>query len=315
SLGEGDPKPDQVRRLRRELALLAAEDRRGADAYAWLGALGPGDPEAVAGVMPYLFPGVHPAVALGPGGRPSGLGSGARFAPLLPPGTAEEEAQGIFWREAFARGLTVDDTTFDLRLKLDGSGVLVEFENVVGPAVEVSVVLPAPDGFRLKSLYRDWELEDLPEGESEDSVDWAGVPIALTVKAGDLDPSVFARMARTRSRMPGAPGAALPAVLAEQGFELRVPASIARPGADALSETPDEPDEPEEPDEWDWIRQAFQRASGVRCALTRVEDPAAPPSVSGALAPYRIDFTRADDPVALRRRITSALEARVRGGS
>lgn len=289
--GEGADAPREARML---LVRLAAEDERPDDAYAWVRSFGADDPRALAGSLPYLFPGVPLDHRLGPRGKPAPMAEGVVLRPVVPPATDEDGAR-LPWCEAVARGLRIGETTFDMKLKLDGSGVVVQFEEVVGPPVKAKVVLPRLPGARLKSLYVDWELAELPEGADAGTHDWSGTPVEVVIQPSELASSVFGRVAGVPGRLPASPAGALPSALRESGIELVVPG--AAPGA-----------------RWEAIGAAIAAAAGVEVEVIGAVEAAsrvgaeAPPAPS----PTRIDLAGSGDPERLRRALMGAVEARYR---
>ena len=273
------------------LAGLAARDGRVEDAYRWIAAFGAGDPEALAGSVPHLFPGFPMETVLGPGGRPAPLDEGVLLRPQLPPRSAAAVPGSIETRRATARRLVVGAATFDLMLKVDGSGVIAELTHVAGEAAELRVALPAPAGFRLKSVYVDWELQSPDEGTDPAEVDWAGIPLPVRVPPGDEPVSLFARLDRRDVPLPTAPAptAPLPASLEAEGFLLVL--------ADG-----------ERTARWDAMAGSLQSALGVP---VRVAAPPLLRSRPKGPVPTALRFDLAPDPEALRRRITGAVEARL----
>jgi len=276
------------------LVRLAAEDARPDDAYAWVRSFGADDPRALAGTLPYLFPGVPLDHRLGPRGKPAPMDEGVVLRPVVPPATDEDGAP-LPWCEAVAKGLQVGETTFDMKLKLDGSGVVVQFEGVVGPPVKAKVVLPRLPGARLKSLYVDWELAELPEGSDARTHDWSGTPVEVVIQPSELASSVFGRVGRVPGRLPASPDGALPSALRESGIELVVPG--------------------EEPDaRWEAIGAAIAAAAGVEVEVIAAVEAAA--RIGGAAPPApratRIDLASSGDPERLRRALMGAVEARYR---
>lgn len=272
------------------LCRFAARDDRPDDAYRWASALGAGDPEGLAGVVPYLFPGVPFGTALGEAGRPGPLDASATLRPLLPPATERLPFGQIQWREATASGLQAGDARFDLMVKVDGSGVVAEFREIQGGRGAIDLVLPAPAGYRLKSLYVDWEKVPLPEGADARTIDWSRHPVRVPLDPEEGSYSVFARLAPLPAELPTPPGAALSAALLEAGLEVRTGA----PSPAALDD----------------VVGAWGRAVGVETRV-RVAVPPDEPA-GGAVRGAVIDLTRSADPARLMRAVTSAIERRAR---
>ncbi|MEM1447817.1 MAG: hypothetical protein AAF726_02690 [Planctomycetota bacterium] len=284
----------------RRLVQIARADGRIEDAYAWVVALGAGDAAGLASIVPRMFPGIDPRVPLGPGGRPQGLADGAVLRPCLPPRSSAARPGTIEVRRATARGLRIGDTTFDMLLKVDGSGVVCDLDHVSGGPVKLRLALPAPEGFRLKSAYLDWDQLTLPEGEDAASYDWAGVPLEIDLVPSEDSFTVFARLDRRTQPFPTPPaaGATLPRATRDEGFVL-----VLR-----------EPDEGAVPvNEWKGVAAAWSRALGLPVEVRVVADDAEAARVGGASAPVAIRLDRAPDPIALRRLVTSAIETRLRG--
>lgn len=283
---------DERSKERREaiarLCRFAARDGRPEDAYRWAAALGAGDAEGLAGVVPYLFPGVPFGTELGAAGRPGPLDAKATLRPLLPPATERLPFGQIQWREARAKGLQAGDAGFDLMVKVDGSGVVAEFQEIKGGAGTVDIVLPAPAGYRLKTLYVDWEKVPLPEGADAATIDWSRRAVRVPLDPEEGSYSVFARLAPLPAELPTPPGGGLPAALLEAGLEVR-----AAEGAPAALED---------------VVRAWGSAVGVEARLRRGVARGEGPGrgVNGAV----IDLTRSADPDRLLRAVTSAIERR-----
>lgn len=270
------------------LCRFAARDGRPDDAYRWAAALGAGDAEGLAGVVPYLFPGVPFGTPLGDAGRPGPLGPATTLRPLLPPATERLPFGQIQWREATAAGLRSGDARFDLMVKVDGSGVVAEFREIQGGRGAIDLVLPAPAGYRLKSLYVDWEKVPLPEGADAKTIDWSRHPVTVPLDPEEGSYSVFARLAPLPAELPTPPDGSLPAALLEAGLEVR---------------TGDGP-----PPALRDVVRAWGRAVGVEARVRQAASPDAPAGrrVHGAV----IDLTRSADPARLLRAVTSAIERR-----
>lgn len=284
SAGTSTDRREAVARLCR----FAARDGRPDDAYRWASALGAGDPEGLAGVVPYLFPGVPFGTPLGDAGRPGALEPATTLRPLLPPATERLPFGQIQWREATAAGLQAGDARFDLMVKVDGSGVVAEFREIQGSRSAIDLVLPAPAGYRLKTLYVDWEKVPLPEGADAKTIDWSRHPVTVPLDPEEGSYSVFARLAPLPAELPTPPDGALPAALLEAGLEVR---------------TGDGP-----PPALQDVVRAWGRAVGVEARVSQsvaLDEPAGR-RVHGAV----IDLTRSADPARLLRAVTSAIERR-----
>ncbi|MEM9383332.1 MAG: hypothetical protein AAGB93_25545, partial [Planctomycetota bacterium] len=259
-----------------------------------------GDAEGLAAAVPRLFPGIDAAVALGPGGRPPGLPDGATLRPCLPPRSSAAQPGSIEVRRATARELRVGDATFDMLLKVDGSGVVCDLENVRGGPAKLQLFVPAPAGFRIKSAYLDWQQQRLPEGEDPETFDWSRVPLEIDLAPGEESFTVFARLDRLVRPFPTppSPDAALPRATQERGFVL----VLGEPG-------------PADPpiEEWKGVASAWSRALGLPVDVLVAADDLEAARAGGASAPVAIRLDRAPDPTALRRLVTSAIEARLRG--
>lgn len=295
--------PAEGREAAARLMGFAARDGRPEDAFAWAKTLGAGDPAGVAGTLPYLFPGVPLGARLLGGGRPAPLPNGTLLSPILAAPRAPDAPMGIVWREAKARGLEVGGATFDMELKIDNTGVVVDFEAVQGTESTLRLSLPAPEGYRLKALFVDWEKIPLPKGADPLRFDWAKIPIEVLLKERDSTYSIFARIAPLTSSLPTSPKASrgLPNALLESGLEIRIAQGDGVP--------------------WDAIARAWAKAAGVetRTIVMRPGGPMPPAAGDGPGSPKVrgtvLDFTRCPDPVRLRRQITAAIEARIRSGS
>ncbi len=303
--GEHRPKvsPASERAGRREasafLMQFALEDGRAEDAFRWLQGLGADDPEALAGLLPTLFPGVPAGTELLPGGHIPALPNEVFLRPQLPPQPRAPEVRG-FSRRSTCRGLIIGESTLDLVLKLDGSGVVAEFTHRGGPAVTLIVQLPAPAGRRLKSLYVDWDLQTPPEGSDEATFDWSTTPLKITIQPQPTGPdapgydesfSVFARLDMVRGGIPASPSGGLPRAMIEGGLELHV-------GAPTPKAVPALP--------WQDLAKAWQMASGVPVRVTTAA------GASGAIRGTAIRFDQAQNPRRLARQVTSAIEGRRR---
>jgi len=288
----GTQVPERRREALSTLLGLAASDGRMDDAYGWIGAFGAGDAPALAGSIPYLFPGLDPTMELGGGGRPAPLSEGALLRPQFPPRSAAAVPGSIENRRVTARGLRVGSTTFDLMLKVDGSGVIAELTHVAGDPAEVRVALPAPAGYRLKSVYVDWELQELEEGTDPDKADWAGAPLTVRVAPAEDPISLFARLDRVDLPTPTPPSSAgpLPGPIAGRGLLLVV--------------SPEE-----QGPRWDAMARAF---ADVLAVPVRVGSPEEVLRSAGAPLPTAVRFDLVRDPEALRRQVTHAIEARFR---
>lgn len=312
--------PDQSARRAATAFLVrfAVEDRRAEDAFRWLRGVGADDPEALAGLLPTLFPGVPAETKLLPGGRIPALSADVVLRPQLPPEPRAAARRGLS-RRSTCRGLVIGGATLDLTMKLDGSGVVAEFTHRGGPAVTLVVVLPAPKGKRLKSLYVDWDIQEIPQGRDESSFDWAETPIQITLQpqpTGEDSPgyaesfSIFARLDFLKGGIPSSPSAALPTALSLGGLDLW----IGPP-----------PPTGEDMEPWGQISSAWAEAASIpvhvitpaqaeaRRAAARssqLDSPQdAPPS---SLQGTAVHFDRAPDPSLLRRQITGAIEERRR---
>lgn len=293
--GEGDARRDAALRLAR----IAQDDGRIEDAYAWIVGLGADEPEALAGAVPRLFPGIAPDVELASGGRPPALPNGAVLTPQLPPRSSAAQRGSVEVREATARRLTIGDATFDMRLKVDGSGVVCDFTHVAGGRGVFLVQLPAPEGFRLRSAYVDWEIQELPEGEDAEVYDWSTTTLPVRL---DPDPEVdatemtlFARVERRTTAFPTPPNAAGP-----------LPKSVADSGL--LMVLPDD----ERPADWEPVRGGWSAALGVEVRLVDADRFRELSTTGGPPLATAIRLDRAPDPQAVRRLVTSAIEARIR---
>jgi hypothetical protein len=286
--------PERRREALSTLLGLAARDGRMDDAYGWIGAFGAGDAPALAGSIPYLFPGLDPQTKLGGGGRPLALEEGALLRPQLPPRSPAAVPGSIENRRVTARGLRIGATTFDLMLKVDGSGVIAEVTHVAGDPTDLRVALPAPAGYRLKSVYVDWELQEPGDGESPEEVDWAGTPLTVRVAPSEDPISLFARLDRRDLPTPTPPASAgpLPGPLASRGLLLVVPVAEQGP-------------------RWTAMARAFAEVLAVP---VRVGSPEEVLRATGSPLPTAVRFDLVGDPEALRRRVTHAIEARFREG-
>jgi hypothetical protein len=271
---------------------LAARDGRMEDAYGWIGAFGAGDAPALAGPIPYLFPGLAAGAQVGAGGRPQPLAKGAVLRPQLPPRSAAALIGSIENRQTTARGLQVGGTTFDLMLKVDGAGVIAELTHVAGDPTTLRVALPAPAGYRLKSVYVDWELQEPGDGVDPEEVDWSGTPLTVRLAPSEDPISLFARLDRQDIPLPTAPsvGAPLPGSITGRGLLLVVP-------------------EEEQGPRWTAMARAFTDVLGVPA---RVGSPAEVFREQADPLPTALRFDLAADPEVLRRHVTHAIEVRFR---
>ncbi len=197
------------------LALVAAGQRRAEDAWGWLTRHGPGAPEHLAGALAFLVPGVPATTVIGPGGRPMGLTSGARFAPVPPPKPGGTPDWQVAWREAEFRGLAIGEAVVDGKVVVEGSGSEVRLTHVSGAKTEVVVELAPELGYEISARYLDWEPR--PEG----------APSAATVvlAPGDEEHVYWGRFQERREQRPSVPPRGLrPAQLALGGLALAVDA-------------------------------------------------------------------------------------------
>ncbi len=284
------------------LVRFAVEDERPEDAFRWLAGLGADDPEALAGLLPILFPGVPSETELLPGGRIPPLPAEVMLRPQLPPMPRAEAARRLS-RRATCRGLVIGESTVDLVLKVDGSGVVAEFIHRGGPAVTLVVQLPRPDGMRLRELYVDWDRQAPPKGSDPETFDWATTPIKFTIQpqaTGEDSPgyaesfSVFARLAYVRDGIPQTPPNALPRALFEGGLELLVEESA----DEASAVLP-----------WKELAAAWGTASGLPIT---VSTGGPRPQGGSVLQGTMIRFRDRPDPKLLARQITGAIEERRR---
>jgi hypothetical protein len=295
ALGRLDSSPEEHRGALVDLSRFALDDHRAQDAFAWIVRLGAGDPEGLAGSIPTLFPGVGPDVALGPGGRPLPMAEGAVLRPQLPPRSKVARVGSIENRRAEARGLKIGDAVFDMLLKVDGSGVVCDLTHVSGGTAKFKLYLPAPEGFRLKSAYVNWEMQQLPGGADPKVFDWRAMPLTIELAPSEESFTVFARLTRLQVPFPTPPaaGQALPRATAEYGLVL------------VISDQPT-------PEPWSAVAGAWSRALGLPVVVQVVGDDLEAARAGGASAPTAIRVDRAPDPIALRRLVTSAIEARIR---
>ena len=281
------------------LMRFAVEDQRGEDAFRWLAGLGADDPEALCGLLPLLFPGVPASTALLPGGRIPPLPSGVMLRPQLPPMPRAVEERRLS-RRAECRGLVIGESTVDLIMKVDGSGVVAEFVHRGGPAVTLVVQLPRPDGMRLKQLYVDYDLQEPPKGADPESFDWATTPVEFTIQpqaTGEDSPgyaesfSIYARLDFLRGKIPLTPTGELPWAMVHGGLVLVV-------GDEAEGEAQGQA--------WSEMAAAWGSASGLPILLSDAPPPA------DSLLGTTIRFDERPDPVFLARQITGAIEERRR---
>ena len=188
------------------LCRFAARDGRPDDAYRWAAALSAGDAEGLAGVVPYLFPGVPFGTPLGDAGRPGPPRTGHDPAPAPAPRHGAAALRPDPVARGHAAGLRSGDARFDLMVKVDGSGVVAEFREIQGGRGAIDLVLPAPAGYRLKSLYVDWEKVPLPEGADAKTIDWSRHPVTVPLDPEEGSYSVFARLAPLPSGAPHSAG-------------------------------------------------------------------------------------------------------------
>lgn len=284
---------DVAREARARLLRFACRDGRPRDAFEWLETFGAGDPEAIAGTLPYLFPGVPFDTELEDSGRPPTLYPGVHLRPLCPPSSEDDPGHYIAWREAIASGITIDETTFDLKLKIDGSGVVLDFENVRGGTANAFVTLPVPSGWRMKSVFVDWSKRELPGGADPDSFDWSSMPIEIRLEPRDSTFSIFGRVAPLDVNLPSGPaaGASLPDEIDEAGITLLTLPSDDRP--------------------WDAIAKAWSRVLEIHVEANELAADQRPAPVSNELVGIRIDLRRPSAEL-LRRSLTSIIEGRIR---
>ena len=287
------------------LVRFALQDERPEDAFRWLAGLGADDPGALAGLLPLLFPGVPPETALLPGGRIPALPTGVTLRPQLPPMPRADSARRLS-RRAKCRGIVIGESTVDLDMQVDGSGVVAKFTHRGGPAVTLTLQLPRPDGMRLKELHVDWELQKLPKGSDPKTFDWASTPIKFTIQpqpTGEDSPgyaedfSVFARLGYVRGRIPKTPPGKLPHALSEGGLEL----ALGAPSEGEPSALP-----------WTEIAAAWEASCGLSIKVSHGDAPTASTAKHQPIQGATIRFQKRPDPKLLARQITGAIEERRR---
>ncbi len=236
------------------LTRLALEQGRGPDA--WEHALALADhPAALAGLLPYLFPGVPEGAstgpAAGPGGFPGPLPAGVVLRPALPhPGDHRGPARD---RSLVIENLVIGGARVSGRLVVEGDGVDVEWQHLGGPPVSFQVVLPCPPGRRFQAEYANWQRSDK-----------IGSPLPVELRPGAEPWRLWGHFERARPLWPGHVPEGTTAQLALEGIEVLLP---------------------EDPAGLEGFAEALARLAGISAAA----NPGAGGGPIGA--PVRIDLT------------------------
>ncbi|MFT5477879.1 MAG: hypothetical protein ACI8Y8_003236, partial [Planctomycetota bacterium] len=202
------------------LCLLARRQGRSLDAWAHYSAL-TASPACAAAVLPHLMPGVPLATVIEDGGRPAALPNGVILRPIPPP--AADPAQLFQPRTAEVNGLRIGAGEIRMIVRFESSGLEIEVQHTAGDALEVSIVLPEPEGLEMNIEYTNWARE-------ED----VGMPRTLTIGPGDEPLSIYGRFAMRNATLPTGSIERVPETLARGGLFLEGPAGSAQ---DALLAT------------------------------------------------------------------------------
>lgn len=184
---DGDPA------ARAGLFVLALRQGRTRDAWTHFARL-TASPGWAARVLPLALPGVGAAVGVGAGGRVAPLPDGALLQPALPPtrGDGGGPGPGLEWGRAVVRGLRVGDALVDLSIGIEADGVQVDLDHRGGGPARVAVLLPEPEGYRIRAEYNDWfRQETLRE------------PLVVELAPGDETHSLFGRLIERAVALPG----------------------------------------------------------------------------------------------------------------
>lgn len=208
-------------RARTALFALALDDGRAEDAWRHYGALG-ASPAWAARTLALALPGVPVDVPIEPGGLPRPLPDGTVLRPLVPP-LAVDAAAGP-WRKAILSGLRIGQASLVMTVSVEGDGVQIDFDHLAGGAADVTVILPEPEGYRIRVEYSDWFRQET-----------VGEPLTLTIQPGDKTRSFFGRIAELRVGFPGS--GPVPAQLETGGLLLELdPGDPERARFDALAQ-------------------------------------------------------------------------------
>ena len=157
----GSPQDHSRSAAHADLALLAAAQGRGRDAWVHFAAL-TDSPEQAARVAAHLIPGVPLSAELGAGGMPTDLPDGVHLRPILPEYPADDPSADLAWRKAQVHGLPIGSALVDLRLIVEANGVEFEFTHASGPKVRVLGSIPEPRDYTFRFAYSDWTKVDQP---------------------------------------------------------------------------------------------------------------------------------------------------------
>lgn len=189
------------------LAWLALEQGRNEDAWRHFTACA-NAPEWMALLMPRFLPGTPPEYAPGAAGRPEELPDAVLFTPCIP--SMPPSPSGVLLaREATIRDLVVDGARFDMKVLFDSYGVQLDFEWKSGGPANLLVLIPEPDGYKIRVEYLDWIRQDEKR-----------VPMLVELSEQTPQVSLFARILSTQSLWPGSGTGGVPAEMRRAGLWL-----------------------------------------------------------------------------------------------
>jgi len=216
------PRADAQRRAM--LCLLARRQGRNLDAWAHFSAL-TASPEWAAAVLPHLIPGIPAGAAVETGGLPAALPNGVILRPIPPP--AADPTRLFQPRTAEVRGLRIGAGEIRMTVKFESSGIEIEIQHTGGEPVEVSIVLPEPEGLEMNIEYTNWARE-------ED----VGMPRALTIGPGEEPLSLYGRFGLREATVPTGRLERMPDTLSRDGLFIEGPVGSAQdPVLDAAATT------------------------------------------------------------------------------
>lgn len=189
------------------LAWLALEHGRNGDAWTHFAACA-NAPEWMALLMPRFLPGTPPEHSPGAAGRPDKLPDAVLFKPCIPP-LSPSPSGVLLAREATVRDLLVAEARFDMKVTFDSYGVQLDFEWKAGGPANLLVLIPEPDGYKIRVEYLDWIRQDEKR-----------VPMLVELSEQTPQVSLFARILSTQSLWPGSGTGEVPSEMRQAGLWL-----------------------------------------------------------------------------------------------
>lgn len=166
-------------------------------------------PEALAGLLPHFLPGIPDDATAAAGGFPAPLPDGVLLTPSIPPPTPGIPPGWIDRRAMEVRGFRVGEAELALRLTVEGDGVEIGIRHLGGSAAKLSVVIPVPAEYQMRTEYVDWERAET-----------VGLPHAIEVKPGDDEHVLWGRFVYRAEAWPAGVPHELTAQLREGGLAL-----------------------------------------------------------------------------------------------